>query len=304
MTTPRRLALTALLVCCSTPACNKLKSSLTGSSAAPAASAPAAAAGTKFTIRVPAKGTTQVSDVNTTLQFSMAAMGAGRVLKKLDMKQVDHDKTTQKVLAANDKGPTSVQVTYNQRVENDSKGGKTSPDKSPVQGKTYIATLKKGGKIVVTTPDGKPVKKAEAKIVRQDQSDLGKTDPFTKLLPNHPLEKGEQLKVTKDLASKLLGAEDMKTDVDKVSFTFQGTKQDGARTEGLFELKMQVTGYPDPTTGLQMKIHGTVAIDTATGWPISMHIVGPIQIKGGDMKHQVQLQGQGKMQMDGTYTYQ
>lgn len=303
MTAPGRLALTALAICCATPACNKLNGDLTGSSAQPAASAPAAVAGTTFTVKVPGKGTSRVGRETTTTQFSMAVLGAGgKVITKMDMKQVEEHNTTEKVLAANGDGPTSIRITYDKSVETETTGPKTKAKKTPVNGKTYLAELK-DGRIVVTNADGKKVKKSETKQVQKDEKDLGKADPFDKLLPDHPLKKGEQLKVTNDLAADLMGGSDMKMDVDKFSVTFEGTKQEGSRTEGLFKLHMEVTGYPEPTVGLQMKIDGEITLDTATGWPVSVHLAGPIQVKGDDPKHHVHMDGQGKMEMNASYSY-
>ena len=302
MTTSYRLALPLLAACCALGACNK--SSQDGStSAAPPASAAPAVEGTTFTIKAPTKGTTRTANEKTNMQFTIAVLAGGKVAAKMDMKQDEEHDTQSEVLAANDKAPTKVKVSYLKRVQIETNPkGKTKTDKSPVDGKTYIAEFK-GGEIVVTTPDGKPVKAKEAKVVKKDNKELGKQDPFSKMLPNHPLKKGEKLEITKDLVAQLFGDDDMKMDIDNVSMTFQGTKQEGGRTEGLFDMKLQVTGYPEPTLGLQMKIDGTVALDTATGWPISMHLKGPIEVKGEDPKRHLHMEGQGKMEMQADYSY-
>jgi len=238
-----------------------------------------------------------------TTRFSIAALGAGgKVITKMDMKEVEVHDTTENVMATNDKGPTSVRVTYDKHVKTETTGPKTKSKKTAVDGKTYLATLK-DGKIVVTTADGKKVKSSETKLVQKDEKDLGRADPFEALIPNHPLKKGEQLKVTNDLAADLMGGSDMKMDVDKLSVTFEGAKQEGGHTEGLFKLHMEVTGYPQPTMGLQMKLDGKIALDTATGWPVSVHLAGPLQVKGDDPKHHVHMEGQGKIEMNASYSY-
>jgi hypothetical protein len=302
MTASRRVALTLLLTACAVPACNRAGSNSTAGSAKPAASSPVSA-GTIFTIKVPAKGSTQTEQEKSSMQLTVAVTFAGKTTKSTTQQHEEHD-TTERVLGANAEAPTKVQVTFDKRVETDTDAkGKTKTKRSPVDGKSYIAEVK-GADISVTGPTGKKVTTAETKVVEQDEDDLGKPDPFTKILRGRSLKKGDQLQLPKNVVAELLGDtnKDMKMQIDKVSLTFQGTRRDGSRTDGLFDLALDVTGHPDPAVGMQMKINGIVVIDTATAWPVSMELRGPIHFSGGT-GHGAKMAGQGNMDMTVSYTY-
>lgn len=289
-----------LVVGLAATACNKSAPRSTGAQASSVAHT--AASGTTFTVKVPSKGSTLKYRERTSLRFSMSMAALGKTTK-MSLKQDSEHDSTEKILSVNAEAPTKVEITYDKRTETDvGPKGKTTTKRSPVDGKSYVADLE-GGKIAVTDPKGKKVSKAEAKIVKEDESDLGKADPFTQALPHHPLKKGEALHFSKEQVAQLLGTGDTKMSMDKVAFTFQGTKQDGAHREGLFGMKLQVTDHSEPGFALQMTMNGVVAIDTATGWPLSAHLTGPMLVlpaKTGGVK----VRGRGTVVLNASYTYQ
>lgn len=287
------------------PACNKKDA---GASAAASASAavPAVPAGTTVTFTVPKAGTKLDEKDAMSMNFSIAATQNGKNVMNANVTNKQAHDSAKEVLASNSVGPTKVRITYTRREETETNiRGKEHTKKSPLEGNTYVVE-RKGDEVLVTREDGKKISKKETDEVKKDNHDLGKPDPFRKMLPDHALTKGEKIEPSKDAIRDLFsnGEEDAKPmDVDKAELVFQGTKSDGKHTAAVFDMKIGVTGYPDKTMGMQMQLVGTLSIDVATGWPLAVSMSGPLVVKGDDAAHHVQISGEGKMTMSADYTY-
>ncbi len=287
------------------PACSK-KGADASASASASASAAAAPAGTTITFTVPKPGTKLEEKDAMAMNFSIAATQNGKNVMNANIANKQAHDSAKEVLASNDVGPTKVRISYTRREETETNiRGKEHTKKSPLEGNTYVVE-RKGDEVTVTREDGKKVSKKEADEVKKDNHDLGKPDPFRKLLPDRPLVKGEKIDASKDAIRDLFsnGEDDAKPmDVASAELVFQGTKSDGKHTAAMFDMKVAVTGHPDKTMGLQMQLVGTVSVDVATGWPIAVSMSGPLVVNGEDAAHHVQISGEGKMTMSADYTY-
>jgi hypothetical protein len=254
-------------------------------------------AGVKFQKKVPGVGSKRVESSQNDLDFSIDFKRAGKTIAGGRFKKNEVEKKRIEVTGINATSVTKVRVTYTEKYDEESRGN-ASPRKkpSPVAGKTYDVDST-GGKIEVTDEHDRPVPKRERDVVAKDWRSLGKPDKMAALIPDHPLVEGEKLPVSQDLVRDLFGSNDGDdTSIDKATFTFRGTKQDGQKTFGQFDvvLKIAMTSKKDDLI-MSMDLGGKLSVDTAGSQLVDLTLKGPFTMKGVSRTAQGELEGSGSM---------
>jgi hypothetical protein len=103
--------------------------------------------------------------------------------------------------------------------------------------------------------------------------------------------------VTQALVRQLFDANDGDdVSIDKASFTFRGTKQDGQKKYGQFDvaLKIAMTSKKDDMI-MTMDLAGELSVDTVTSQLVDRTLKGPFTMKGIGKSARGELEGSGSM---------
>lgn len=270
-------------------------------SATTAGSAAGSSGETRFSVKPPKKGTKVTTSGQQKLNFTVSASRAGKVLLELDIDNSERSKQVVEVLEANDKAPTKVKVTYQEKTAVEKQGSREKSNKSPVEGKSYIVE-KSGADVDVDHASGGAAPKKERDVVREDFDDLGQTPSFAAFLPDRPLKKGEKLDVSKEQLRKMFQQDDDdKMKFDNATFQFVGTKQQGGAEVGVFEVKLEMVNE-DETMRMKIALDGKLLLRVDGAWPVEMSLSGPISFEG--VKKGIDVDGKGRATFERTAEYQ
>jgi hypothetical protein len=263
-------------------------------SATPASEVPS---GVTFAKALPAVGTKRQESSRNDLDFSIDFKRAGNRITGGHFKKSAGEKRRVEVLATNATSVTKIRVTYDEKYDGESRGT-AEPKKrpSPVAGKTYVVDSS-SGKIEVRGENDARVPKRESDIVAKDWKSLGKPDKMAALIPDRPLAEGEKLPVSADLVRDLFNADDGdETSVDNASFTFRGTKQEGAVRYGQFDVTFKISmTSKKQDIAMTLDLAGKLAVDTATSQLGEITLKGPLSMKGISKSAHGELEGSGTM---------
>ncbi len=294
----------SIFVLAATTGCKKLiKAAADGGAASSTASAEPKEAtpketGTKLTKKPAAVGQKRSED--TEMQMKLKLKMAGKEMK---LDQSETQKKDEEVLEVTNGAITKLKVTYTQDDKTQSENDKPAKAKpSPVNGKTYIVTVK-DGKTVVLNDKEKPAPKAEAAHVEHDYHAFGKPDPFTAAIPDRPLKDGEEVPelasaIVAEMLSNQKQGKDDKLTIDSAKVIFKGKDGDN----GVFDVSMNLSGG-DPQMKIAVPLTGKYSARLSDGWPAALDLSGPVSLVLGEKDKAAGVTGEGTVSLKQTYTY-
>ncbi|MFO0617278.1 MAG: protein kinase [Polyangiaceae bacterium] len=199
---------------------------------------------------------------------------------KGDVKTTESSATTETILAADGKTILKMKVAYGDVTSETVEGGKSTTTKTPVSNKTYVVEFK-GGALVVTDENYKPVPAAEADIVKKDEAEsVGKPTPTLTSLPDGPVKRGAAV----DTIAEILRTEaaDAKTDVSDVVVKLERVETDrGGHRVGVFAVSLKVVNH-EAEFATAMTLKGSLSI-REDARPIAYALEGPVTLKGAQI---------------------
>ena len=198
--------------------------------------------------------------------------------KKIGVLEDEVNKRTEEVLAVTGDVVTKAKVAYEQRTKTKAQDGRTgAPQKDILAGKAFLVEFK-GGKVLVTSEDGKPVDAASRASVEKDYKRFGKPNAVSAAVPTRALKIGEEVK---ELSAAI--AEDIKDDMDaeKAGLTIDAPKVVLDRKEGddaVFVITMTMRMAKGPLKG-NIPVSGSVTVRTTDGFLRRSETNGPINLE-------------------------
>jgi hypothetical protein len=191
-----------------------------------------------------------------------------------------------------------------QKVEEELDGKKKELPAS-LKGKTYLVEWDGAERTVVYDGGGKPSSE-EKDLVVEAEYDVGKHSDAALFIPDRPLRVGERFDANEATIRTLLGMDEGdKITIEKASFTFTGTKQEGAKAFGLFDLVLIVAHWPKETPDMRLRFEttGKLSVDVETSWTRDFSMEGPISLKIEDKAARVTTEGTGSIKQSGVAKY-
>ncbi|NTX64929.1 hypothetical protein HUA74_30175 [Myxococcus sp. CA051A] len=201
-------------------------------------------------------------------------------------------------LAAKGRIVTRAKIAYGEVVEVTTEEGKETRKLSPVNGKAYLGEYKKG-RIVVTSLQGKPVKKEEQTAVLEDLDGLGKENPLVAAIPDEPLKVGDSV----ERLAKMFEAEFQKKGEADDGMTFRGIsvrlteiRQDARGPMGVFSVAATFVFAADEESPVSMEItyQGTMNVLADGPETTSISLAGPMTLTPTPEMYQLGMRVTGK----------
>lgn len=216
------------------------------------------------------------SDTTITLSIDAGSPGIGTG-GRLDISQHDTVTFVEEVLAVEDGATTRASVTVVRAEKASSYGAAKGPTTtSPIQGKTYLLSMAKGG-VQVSEPDGRPAAGDEARELRDHFRSFGEPDAISRALPTEPLRAGTPVPALARALAHLVARGSNAPEVTSSDATFRGTVGDA----GVFDVSLTLGGGDDTALGFPAELRGEVHVSHRTGAATHVSLSGPITIAGG-----------------------
>jgi len=213
--------------------------------------------------------------------------------KTADIVQAKHHETIKEVLAVDGGVITKIKLTYKDKKETQSAGGKLKDEVVPTVGKTYVV-WREGDVVKATAEDGSAPPKAELEEVLDDNKNLGRPAALEMVLATKRFKVGERVELTaEELATINTAKGSGPGDPAASAMVFTLTGVEG--TTASFTMSMTM-GLKGPKGDMEISLAGTASVDTATGRPLSLVGAGPLK---GNMGAPVT----GTMNAETVYTY-
>lgn len=191
---------------------------------------------------------------------------------------VNIDKTavtrqTVEVLEINDRAPTKIRVTYEEKTERAKEDGEDKVQVSPLTGRTYVVEAVDGR--VVVTGEG-PLSAVEETRVVKDYRRLGQPDPFVSAIPARELKAGEEVPelaatLAQELSRASAGPDSAPPQVELASVKVKELTEDRV----VFDVVLTFIQIQGPLSA-KAELTGTVSVFRDDGWPAKMALEGPL----------------------------
>ena len=241
----------------------------------------------------PKVGTIRVTTEAMKMRFTMNARGTA-----LTMAHNGIEAKSEKVLALTGNRISKVEVTYTLVLETKTQNGTATHTPSPVVGKTYVVEAR-GGKVLVTTRDGRSVSAAENKHVAKDYKSLGKANHMLDAIPTKPVAVGNYVPafaeaLKKSFADTFAGDPKQQWTIANVFVKLNSKGTVAGTPVAILAVGVSMT-MAQPGFNMTMHLKGTVVLRLADGWPLTLTMSGPLDILGNH--------NAGRMSMSQIYLY-
>jgi hypothetical protein len=260
-----------------------------GDAPAPGASAAeSTATGVRFTRKVQSAG--NVALVESTLDMKMS------VKTKQGQTQLENRQTSKRkrtVLKDNGRLITELRVSYLDGSSEQTDNGTKRKLATPLNGKTYLVKWD-GKQTSVSSEAGKTATDDERENVLLYEYDVGKQADLASFIPDRPLRVGERFDATAPSVKPLFGLDaDDRAEVERASFTFSGTRQEGKTALGVFDATVLLSHWPEGSDmKLRFAVSGKLSVDLETAWVRELTMEGPIVVSAAK-NAPVELSGSG-----------
>ena len=258
----------------------------------------ARAAGTRFEVRVPPKGSVREDETEQSMHLELVhRQGKGK--RTLVQETLQRTKTRTTVLAATEEAITEKRVEYLEGSSEQRIGNRKQSIPNPLIGKTYVLRLS-GGKLVATGQGGRTVTEYERERLVRDNPNLGKPSQFAALIPRRPIRVGEQLSPDPRVLAAAFGKRDV--EVNRAAFTLAGLREREDTRLGAFDVSLTIVETTEQTVN-QTELEGTVVLQAATCWPEEIDLEGRVSVVGKP-PNEAELRGSGTVRIQVRSTYE
>ncbi len=247
----------------------------------------------KFTKKELTKGS-KVTIARNTSNIMAQAFEMNGQTQRMKTSSVSKDVKIFTVIAANSKGVTEAHVEF-KTFENTNKMeggmggmGGNNEETSLLTGKTYKLKIA-GGNLVAKTSEGEDVSADELAALKKElkgQMAGGVLfDPHQKMdqiIGQREVAVGEVIKIEKNLANKIFGAEDSGKNIKSITMTLRGRKKVFGVDCAVFDIKVDIDTSEMTRKGLDVTtdISGDYVVGIENLWSYSAKVAGPIKASG------------------------
>ncbi|NUP13570.1 MAG: serine/threonine protein kinase [Polyangiaceae bacterium] len=193
-----------------------------------------------------------------------------------ERKTVERSDQTTTILAADGKTILKVKIVYGEATRTLTRDGEVTTASEPVQGRTYIAELKKD-RLVVTDDSYRPVSKEEQAIVEKGARLLGEPHAQLTAIPDRPLRPGDRADTIGELLRGLMAA-DGGGALDDAKVILRSIEGDDPPI-GVFDVDLK-TGRDGDEFTIEAGLKGTLRIRGDDARFDAVELAGPISLSG------------------------